>query len=239
MSVPRPVRLALVLLGVENVVRNLRLLQHASDGIGLLDAGRAHQHGLAIDMRLADLCDQGFELLALGLVDDVFGVGSRDRLVRRNDDDVELVDVVKLGGFRVRSTSHPGELVVEAEEVLEGNRGQRDVLALDGNPLLRFDGLMQTVGPATPSQDAAGELVDDQDLAVLGDHVVLIAMVERVRSKTLLQNVKRLDVDRVVEIAVARQESASREELLSQLHPLFRQRAAPALLVELVVLVLA
>ena len=51
---------------------------------------------------------------------------------------------------------------------------------------LRLDRLVQAVGPAPARHQAAGELVDDDDLAVLHD-VVLVAVVQRVRAQRRVQ----------------------------------------------------
>ena len=67
---------------------------------------------------------------------------------------------------------------------------------------LRLHGLVQTIGPTTARQRAAGELVDDHDLATPADHVVLVAVVEGVRPERLLEDVQRLQVGRVVEVAL-------------------------------------
>ena len=72
----------------------------------------------------------------------------------------------------------PGELVVHAEVVLQRDRRERLVLLLDAHALLGLDGLVQALRPAPALEDAAGELVDDLDLAV--DHrVVDVALVQR------------------------------------------------------------
>ena len=42
----------------------------------------------------------------------------------------------------------PASLPVHAEVVLEGDRGERLVLALDLDAFLRLDGLVQSVAPA-------------------------------------------------------------------------------------------
>ncbi len=56
-----------------------------------------------------------------------------------------------------------------------------------------------------PGEHAAGELVDDEDLAVVGDdQVVHVALVERVRAQALVQDVERLEVDGIVEVARCR-----------------------------------
>ena len=59
-------------------------------------------------------------------------------------------------------------------------------LALDAQPLLRLDRLVEALRPAPARHLAAGELVDDDDLAVLDD-VVLVALVEGVGSEGLLE----------------------------------------------------
>ena len=76
MSVPRPAMLVAivitpgrpawatisaslrVLLGVEHLVRQLRLLQQAGDQLGVLDRGRADQHRLAALVAVADVLDR-------------------------------------------------------------------------------------------------------------------------------------------------------------------------------------
>src|SRR5206468_5223325 len=101
--------------------------------------------------------------------------------------------------FGLGGTVHAGELVVYTEVVLEGDRGEGDVLLLDLHALLRLDGLVQAFRPATPLHYPAGELVDDLDLAVLDD-VVDVALVERLRLERLDQMVDVLDVLRRVQI---------------------------------------
>ena len=95
-------------------------------------------------------------------------------------DDLELVDLVELLRLGHRRAGHAGELVVQAEVVLERDRGQRHALALDAQALLGLDRLVQALAPAAAGHLPAGELVDDDDLAVLDD-VVAVALVQRVR----------------------------------------------------------
>jgi hypothetical protein len=61
----------------------------------------------------------------------------------------------------------PRELVVEPEVVLQRDRGERLVLLADVHAFLGLDGLVQALGVAPALHDAAGELVDDLDLAVV------------------------------------------------------------------------
>ena len=71
-----------------------------------------------------------------------------------------------------------------------------------GDFLLRLDGLVQTLRPAPPVEDAARELVDDLDLAV--DHrVVDVALVERLGAQRLDQVVDEVAVLGAVEVVDA------------------------------------
>ena len=76
------------------------------------------------------------------------------------------------------------------------------VLFLHVDVLLGLDGLMQTLGVAAAEHEAAGELVDDDDLAVLDD-VVDVALHDAVRLERLIDMVRQrrvLDVGEVFEV---------------------------------------
>ena len=81
---------------------------------------------------------------------------------------------MQLGGLGLGGTGHAGELVVEPEVVLQGDGGQRLVLGLDLDVLFGLDGLMHALVVAPPHQHPAGELVDNEHVAVAHD-VVLVA----------------------------------------------------------------
>ncbi len=81
---------------------------------------------------------------------------------------------------------HAGQLLVHAEIVLERDRGEGEGLALDAHALLRLDGLVQALGEAAAVHEAAGELVDDDDFAVLDD-VVAVERIEHVRAERVVE----------------------------------------------------
>ncbi len=112
---------------------------------------------------------------------------------------MEVVDLDELLLLRLRRSGHAAELLVEAEVVLQRDRRERDVLLADLDALLRLDRLVQAFAPAAPLHDPAGVLVDDLDLAVL-DHVVDVALVQRLGLESLAEVVDELDVPRVVEV---------------------------------------
>jgi hypothetical protein len=82
-------------------------------------------------------------LLLRGAIDLVVPLVADHLHVRRDDDRFQAVDLLELVGLGVRGTGHPGELAVHPEVVLERDRGERLVLALDLHALLRLDRLVQ------------------------------------------------------------------------------------------------
>ena len=172
------------------------------------------QHRLAGLVAVLDLARDRRPLAVLGLVDLVVVVLADHRPVGRDLDDLELVDLHELGGLGEGRTGHARELVVVAEVVLVGDRGDGLVLLLDRHALLGLDGLVQALRPAPPLEDAAGELVDDLHLAV--DHrVVDVALVERLGLERLLQVVDEVAVLGVVEVVDAEELLGLRDALLA------------------------
>ena len=220
-----------VVLRIEDDVLDAAQLQQLREPLRLLDRDRADQHRPPLLLLLEDVGDDRVVLLALGAED---GVGLLDALqlaVGGNHHHVELVDLRELFGFRVRRAGHAGQLAVLAEVVLEGDRGERLVLALDLDLLLRFDRLVQPVAPAPPRHQPAGELVDDHDAAVL-DHVVDVEPEERVGTQRLVDVVEQRHVRRVVQAAGL---EPMREHLLGLGHAGLGQRHRLVLLVDDVV----
>ena len=118
--------------------------------------------------------------------------------MRRDDHRLEVIDLLELERFGVGRARHAGELAVHAEVVLERDRRERLVLALDRDAFLRLDRLVQPFRPAPAGHQPPGELVDDDDFAVLHD-VVLVAVIERMRAQRGVQVMHERDVLRVVQ----------------------------------------
>ncbi|GAA3310416.1 hypothetical protein GCM10020219_016030 [Nonomuraea dietziae] len=129
-------RLTRVVLGVEHLVLDALAGQQLRQPLGLLDRGGADEDGLARLVALGDVLDDRLELGVLGPVDQVGLVLADHRPVRRDRDDAELVGLVELVGLGDRGAGHAGQLGVEAEVVLEGDRGESLVLVLDLHPSL-------------------------------------------------------------------------------------------------------
>ena len=189
----------LVELGVEHVVRHTALGQLSRQVLRALDAGGADQHRLTGLVALGDVVDDRDVLGFLGLVDQVGLVGANHRPVRRDRHHTELVDLLQFGGLGLGGARHAGQLVVEAEVVLQGDGGEGLVLGLDLHLLLGLDGLVHAFVIAPARQHPAGELVDDDDLAVAHD-VVLVAAEQFFGLQTVVQIAHQRRVGRCVEI---------------------------------------
>ena len=125
----------------------------------------------------------------------------------------------------------PASFSIEAEIVLEGDRGERLVLGLDGHVFLGFERLMKAFRIAPAGHHAAGELVDDDDLVVLDD-VILVALEELVGAQALVHVVNDGHVLGVVE-RLALEQAGRQQHLLHMLVALLGQSHGALLLVEL------
>ncbi len=225
------VGLAFVLLRIEHAVGDALLAQQRRHDLGLLDADRADEHGLSAFVALLDLGQHGAELAAFVLVHEVVVILAQEGLVGGNHRHVELVDLLELFRFGVGGSGHAGELLVEAEVVLVADGGQGLVLFLDLDAFLGLDGLVEAVRPAPARHLAAGELVDDDDLALF-DEVVDVALVQGVGAQGLGHVVQPRDVLGIVEVAHV-------QPALDPVHARVGQHGRVGLLVDVVVDVLA
>ena len=203
----------LVVAGVQHLhVADALCLEQLGEHFRLLDRGRADQHRLAALLAVDDDVGDLVELLVRRAEDRVVVVLAHDVDVGRHGDDVEAVDVGELFGFRRRRTGHAGELLVEAEIVLEGDRGQRLVLGLDLDALLGLQRLVQAFGIAAARHHAAGELVDDHHF-VVADDVVLVLAEHLVGAQRRIGVVHEVDVLDVVEALALHQLGVAEQPL--------------------------
>ena len=158
-----------VVFRVEDGVRDFLELEHPAEQLARLDARGADEHRLAAAVGFSDRLDGGVVFFAAGFENPVVLVRARDLLVRGDDVDVELVDVVELVDLSLGGAGHAREFFVEAEVVLDRDRGEGLGLAVDLDAFLRLDRLVQAVAPAAPRHFAAGERVHDHHLVFLDD----------------------------------------------------------------------
>ena len=228
-------RLLLVEPGIEHVVRHLVLFQRRRQHLRFFDRHRADQHRLLALMAILDLLDNGHGLLVGRPVDLVVLVDTGQRHVSRNRDDFQPVDLGELRRLGHRRAGHAGQLGVQAEIILEGDRRQGLGLLLDVGAFLGLHGLMQAFGQPAAFHHAAGELVDQHHPVVLDD-VVPIALEQLVRPERLIGVMHQIDVADVVQPAFV-QQPGLRQQYLDLLLALLGHGDGARLLVDLVVVV--
>jgi hypothetical protein len=228
------VRFALVLLGVQHLVRDLLLLQQLRQELGGLDRGRADQRRLPALHAVVDVLEDRIELVLRRQVHEIRVVLADHRPVRRDHRDFQAIDGLELERLGVGGAGHARQLRVHAEVILERDRGDRLVLLAHAHAFLRFDRLMQTVRPAPPHHRAAGELVDDDHFAV-ADDVLDVAVIERVRAQRRVQVMHDADVRRVVQALARLQQAGLGDQLFRVLVTRVRQVHLARLLVRPVV----
>ena len=150
------------------------------------------------------LGDNRLKLTRFVFVNPVRQVLPDHRLVGWHDRDLQAVNFEKFLNLGRRRAGHAGELGVEAEVVLKGNGRERPALTLDFDALFGFDRLVEALAVAPAQHQPAGELVNDDDLAVL-DYVVAVALVQGVGPQGLLDVVNLGDAAVGVDVFYAEQ----------------------------------
>ena len=163
-----------------------------------------------------DVFDDRLVLVLLRQVHEVRHVLADHRPVRRDHHHFQAVDLQELRRFGVGRAGHARELLVQAEIVLEGDRGNRLVLLAHAHAFLGLHGLVQAIGPAAARHGAAGELIDDDHLAIAHD-VFHVALVDGMRAQRRIQVMHQADVGRVVQALALAQQAVLGHQLLDVL----------------------
>ena len=71
---------------------------------------------------------------------------------------------------------------------------------LNRHAFFRFDRLVETLVVAVANLEAASVLIDDDNLAIIGHHVVFVSMEERLGTQRLVDVVNAADILRGVQI---------------------------------------
>src|SRR5215467_7515490 len=164
-----------------------------------LDGGSTDQDRYAYFVQGFDLLDDGIELRAGGAVDQVGLVLANHGLVGWNADDIQLVDFIEFLRLGEGGTGHAGEFFVEAEEVLEGDCGERVVFTLDLDAFFGFDGLVETFAVATAGHQAPCKLIDDDDLAIFDD-IIFVALEDDLSLDGVLHVARQIEIAFVVDV---------------------------------------
>src|SRR6185503_1198440 len=101
------------------------LAQKTRETLRLLDRDRADERRPSTRLLLENVVDDGVEFLAFGTVDEVGLLDPFQRTIRRNDDDVEVVNLREFRRLCFCGAGHPRQLAVLAEVVLERDGRER------------------------------------------------------------------------------------------------------------------
>ena len=189
--------LLLVQLGVEDIMLDLTKRQHTTQELGDLYTRRTDQYRTTLVHHLHDLVNDRVVFLTLGAVDTVVHIVTRDRLVGRDHNDIQFVDIPELTCLGLSRTGHTGEFVIHTEIVLQRDRGKGLGSALDLYVLFRLHCLVQTIGPTTTFHNTACLLVHDLHLTAVDD-IIDIFLEEGVGLEQLVYGMYALRLNAVV-----------------------------------------
>ncbi len=185
--------LLLVIFGVEDGMDQPFLLQHPREHFARLDTDGADEDRTSLLVERLDFGGDSGEFFAPGFIDGIVPVFADVRLVRRDRQHAELVDVQEFRRLGLRRAGHAREFLVKAEIILDRDRRERLRFTFDGHAFLGFHGLMQAIAPAAAGHEPAGVLVHDHHFVVLHD----IFHVELVKAVSLEQLRDRMDLLRL------------------------------------------
>ncbi len=173
-------RFALMLFRIQHIMGDVFPLEHPANRLGDIHTRRTHEHGPFDRTHFLDLVKHGIEALTLRLVNHVVLVFAYHRLVRRDDNNIKLVNIKKLRRLCFRGTGHARKFLIEPEIVLQRNRCERLHVPLNFYAFLCFNGLMEPVGIPSAGQQTSGELIYNHHLAVIRNDVLFVFLVQRI-----------------------------------------------------------
>ena len=104
--------LALIILGVEDLICNARFVEPLGDQLILSDRARPHQHRPTLLMILLDGGSHSFELGLFGFVNEILVVFAGNWLVGRHYHHIKAIDLLELLCLSKGRTGHTTELLI-------------------------------------------------------------------------------------------------------------------------------
>ena len=182
-----------VVFRVQHLARDTRGAKSRREALRFGHRRRADEHGAAGGMRALNLVDDRALLRLATGEDEVVAIDPYHRDVRRNDDDVEPIELGELGGTTRGGAGHAAEARVAAEKTLQRHRSENAAVRPSRESLLGLEGGLQSVRPVAIRHDPAGELIDDLDAAA-PDDVVDVATQEHAGVERAVERREQLDV---------------------------------------------
>ena len=121
-------RFLLMIFRIEHFMLDTALFEHRAQKLGLFNGDRAHQHRLALFMALLDVVNHSFIFRFRRCIHCIRVVVAHHRLIGRDFDGIELINLLEFLALRHCRAGHTGELFIQAEIILEGDGRKRLVL---------------------------------------------------------------------------------------------------------------
>ena len=132
-------------------------------------------------------------------VNNIRVIDTLHRHIGGDNHNIKIIDLAEFCFFGLSSTGHTGEQIIHTEIILEGNSGQGLVFTFDFDLFFGLDRLMQAITVAAAEHQAAGELIDDDDLIIL-DHIVAVAFKNELGFERLIDIVRGFCILRIIEV---------------------------------------
>ena len=133
----------------------------------------ANQNGLSPVAAVSNQHDYSIVALSAGAVNLIIMVYSLDRLIGRYRGNVQFIDLREFASFGHRRASHPAELFIHTEIVLESDRGQSLILSLNLHIFFGFKRLMQTIRETPAFHRPASKFINNDNAAIF-QHVMRV-----------------------------------------------------------------
>ena len=154
-------------------------------------------------MPLDNLVDDCLFLALYRRINHIRVVHARNGAVGGDFDDVQRVNGPELVLLCLCGTRHAGKLVVKPEIVLEGYGSMGLIFLFDLNFFLCLYCLVKSVGVSSAVKHTTGKFVDNQNFAVVGNNIILVAGEQLVRFKRLLYVVVQIRIFYIAEVVYA------------------------------------
>ena len=133
------------------------------------------KHRLSLFVSRCNFVYNRRKLAVLVFIYKVRKVNPTYRLIRRNCNNIKLVDFTEFLFFRKRRTGHTGKLIVKPEVILKRNCCDGFVLVRNFYAFLGFNRLVQTLAVASAEHDSPGKFINYKHLTFFNDIVYITA----------------------------------------------------------------
>ena len=178
-------RFFFMIFRVKYFMLNTLLHQQLAQIFGFFNGNGSDQNRLSFFVGCCYVAEQRFIFSIYGFINGIGVIDSHNRLIRRNYNNVQRVDIVKFAFFRKRRTCHSRKLAIHAEKVLEGDCRLRHAFLFDLDVLFCLDCLVKSFIIASSKHQTARKFIDD-DNAVIFNDVVNVALHNAMRLQRLI-----------------------------------------------------